>query len=249
VRYDIERSGVALERLWQAFQARHRANFPDAKPPTKRQVSGWLGTDTHSVARWTNDAAHSGKHAEWRIPLRRIPEVCHALEASADDEDALMFARLQEAQDSEEKTDVLVVMRWLEPTITALVKRPEVDAFERQVLEAFNRARAANVAANHIPFGKDRDDELENFLRAWLDDVVNDYLAEQHVESDEGPAVQFPVMNEKVRKAIAGSAKRIRAAPMKPPSKRQMQDALRRFRAARRDERTSSTSSADAPTS
>jgi hypothetical protein len=244
VRSEIERSGVVLERLWKQFQARHARNFPDAKPPTKRQVSEWLGPDTHSLARWTNDAAHLGDYPEWRVPLRRVPEVCHALEATDEDADALMFARLQEAQDSEEKSDVLVVMRWLEPTITALVKRPEVDIFERQVLDAFNRARAANVAANHIPFSRDRSDELEAALATWLDGVVEDYLAEQQAEADEAP-VRVPVLSEKARKAIAGSVRRASSAPMKPPSKRQMQDALKRFRAARRSERASSASSTD----
>jgi hypothetical protein len=249
VRSEIERSGVVLERLWAAFQARHVRDFPGTRPPTKRQVSGWLDADTHSLARWTNDGAHAGAYPQWRIPLRRVPEVCHALGASGDDEDALMFARLQEAQDSGEKSDVLVLMRWLEPTITALARRPVVDQFDRQVLDALNRARAANVAANHIPFGGDRDDELEKSLRGWLDGVVTDYLAEQNVESEEGPPGPLPMLSEKARRAIAASVKRGNAEPMKPPSKTEMQQVLRRFRAARREERARSASSADAPTS
>ena len=85
----------------------------------------------------------------------------------------------------------------------------------RAFTSEINRTRAANVAANHIPFGKDRDDELEESLRGWLDDVVNDYLAERHAESDEGPAVRVPTLSEKARRAIVASVKRINAAPRK----------------------------------
>ncbi len=230
------RSGQLLERLWSRFAASYAADFPGTKTLSKRTVADWLTADTHALARWTNDAAHQAGHPEWRIPLRRVPEVCHVLRATPDERDDLMFARLQEIQENEEKSDVMVLMHWLVPTITELADRPVLDAHERQVLAAFNRACAATPGADNIPTPLPLDDKLEAFLQKWMARAVTEYVDELHADSegDVDTAAGDLARSERAKRVIAGLAKRRAALKRLAPSKREMQQVVRQFRQAMR---------------
>ncbi len=227
------RSGQLLERLWLRFTTRYASDFPGTKTLSKREVSDWLPADTHALARWTNDAAHQARHPEWRIPLRRIPEVCHVLGATPEERDKLMLARLQEIQESEEKSDLLVLTHWLAPTITELAARPVLDAHERQVLSAFNRARAAIPGADSLPAPLPLDKELMEFLQKWMTKAVNEYVEELQAESEVDTAGGV-ALSARARRVVEGMAKRQSAMKPAAPSKREMQQVARQFRQAMR---------------
>lgn len=228
------RSGALLEQLWVRFCGAHAADFPGAKPLSKREASAWLMADTHALARWTNDAAHQSKHPEWRIPLRRVPEVCHVLKASDDERDELMFARLQEIQESEEKSDVMVLMHWLTPTIVDLAERPVLAADERQVLEAYRRARDAVPGADSVPTPLELDEELESGLKGWLFNAVDAYLKELRSDRVDDAGAGVPQLSERALKVLDGIAKRRTTKPRRVPSKVEMQQVVGQFRRAMR---------------
>lgn len=226
------RSGQLLEQLWSRFTASYAADFPGTKALSKRTVSDWLTADTHALARWTNDAAHQAGHPEWRIPLRRVPEVCLVLRATSDERDELMLARLQEIQESEEKSDVMVLMHWLTPTIIELADRPVLDAHERQVLAAFGRACAATPGADHVPAPLPLDDKLEAFLQKWMTRAVSEYANELDADTVADDAAGASRPSERAKQVMAGLAKRRAALKPSAPSKREMQAVVRQFRQA-----------------
>lgn len=230
----VPRSGQLLERLWARFAANYAADFPNTKALSKRMVSDWLTADTHALARWTNDAAHQARHPEWRIPLRRVPEVCHVLRATPDELDDLMFARLQELQESEEKSDVMVLLHWLVPTITEMAERPVLDAHQRQVLAAFKRACAATPGADHVPAPLPLEDKLEAFLQKWMARAVSEYGDELQADAEVDEAAEAPALSDRAKQVMAGLAKRKAAMKPSAPSPREMQAVVRQFRQAMR---------------
>lgn len=241
MRSNAPRSGKILEQLWERFVAKYGTDFPEAKALSKRTVSDWLTADTHALARWTNDAAHQALHPQWRIPLRRVPEACYVLEATSDERDELMLARLKEIQESDEKSDVMVLMHWLEPTLRELATRPLLDAHELQLVAAFQRARDATPGAETVAVPIELDDELKRALLDWLSRALSIYADEVTTGHDADAEVDTPEVNERAKKVLIGMAKRKAALKHSAPSKREMQQVVRRFRQAMRKAREDAT--------
>lgn len=134
-------SAAILKSLYERFAAQWSEQFPGIKRMSARTVSSWLSEkDKLSMARWTNETAHTGAHPNWRIPLYRVHQACDALQATEAERDELMSARMQEALVQDPDGDLAVVLHWLDPLFEELAQRPALSAAEQAVLEAFRRA-------------------------------------------------------------------------------------------------------------
>lgn len=184
-------SAVLIEELFQAFAAKHSLQFPSEPPLTKRQASKWLSeTDFHVLARWTNGAAHE-KRRDWRVPIARVFDLCKALDASPDERDELMVARLNELMAHDKSEDIPAVLHWLQPMLEEFSNRPVVTTLERQVLAAFNRAYESSEVAHRCPAPFELDDVLEQMMKEWLDKAVSAHAdqvrAEAELEDEDTP--------------------------------------------------------------
>ncbi len=225
-------SGALLERLWGRFVTQHAQDFPGNRAVSKRVASGWLLADSHALARWTNDAAHKAGYPQWRIPLRRVPEVCYLLHAGPDELDELMFVRLEELQQDEEKSDALTVMHWLAPMLIELTHRPALDGVQRQLVEVFSQVRDSEPEADSTPSPWLIDSLLEENLREWTERAVSAHERERWAE-DEGEDSQLdPAVAERARKVVRGLAQRRAAASAGLPPERQMRRRMSDFRKA-----------------
>lgn len=183
---------MLIEELFQAFAAKHNARFPSEPPLTKRQASKWLSeTDFHVLARWTNEASHA-KRRDWRIPIARVYDLCQALDATSDQLDELMVARLNELLAHDKSEDIPALLHWLGPMLEEFSNRPAVGPLERQVLAAFGRAYDATEVAHHCPAPFELDDELEAGLKDWLGRAVGAHAdqlgAEAELDGEDTPA-------------------------------------------------------------
>lgn len=177
-------SGALIEDMFQRFAEWHATRFPGEPALTKRQASRWLSeTDLHVLARWTNEAAHQ-KRRDWRIPLARIEDLCKALDASPDELDELMVARLNELMAHDKSEDVPAVLHWLEPMLDEFSKRPAVTTLERQVLAVFNRAYEATEVAHHCPAPFELEDVLENKMKEWLGATISAHADQVRAEAE-----------------------------------------------------------------
>jgi hypothetical protein len=152
--------------------------------------------------------------------------------AAQDDINELMFARVQEIQESEEMSDVPVLMHWLMPIIAELAERPVVDALERQVLKAFNRAAAATPGAGRVPVPLPDDVELEAAMQSWLSQAVDEYLQELQVESEGRDAGESSALSERAKQATAVLRKRKAAVKHTPPTSQEMTHMVNQVRRA-----------------
>jgi hypothetical protein len=177
-------SAALIEGMFQRFAALHAKRFPGHPALTKRQASRWLSeTDLHVLARWTNEAAHE-KRPNWRIPLTRVEALCKALDATSDERDELMVARLNELMAHDKSEDVPAVLHWLEPMLEEFSNRPAVTTLERQVLAVFNRAYEATEAAHHCPAPFELEDVLEEKMKQWLGAAVSAHADQLRAESE-----------------------------------------------------------------
>ncbi|WP_119153623.1 hypothetical protein [Caldimonas tepidiphila] len=177
-------SAALIEDMFQRFAEWHATLFPGEPTLTKRQASRWLSeTDLHVLARWTNEAAHE-KRRDWRIPLARVDDLCKALDASADERDELMVARLNELMEHDKSEDVPAVLHWLEPMLEEFSNRPAVSTLERQVLAVFNRAYEATKVAHHCPAPFEREDVLEKMMKEWLGVAVSAHADQVRAEAE-----------------------------------------------------------------
>lgn len=177
-------SAALIEGMFQRFAAWHAKKFPGQPTLTKRQASRWLSeTDLHVLARWTNEAAHE-KRRDWRIPLARVEDLCKALDATPDERDELMVARLNELIAHDKSEDVPAVLHWLEPMLEEFSNRPAVTTLERQVLAAFNRAYEVTDVAHHCPVPFEREDVLEQKMKDWLLEAVSAHADQVRAEAE-----------------------------------------------------------------
>lgn len=187
-------SAALIEGMFQRFAAWHAMQFPGEPALTKRQASRWLSeTDLHVLARWTNEAAHE-RRRDWRIPLSRVDDLCNALDATPDERDELMVARLNELMEHDKSEDVPAVLHWLEPMLEEFSNRPAVTTLERQVLAAFNRAYEATEVAHHCPAPFELEDVLEQKMKEWLGEAVSAHAdqvrAEAEADGEDTPEVK-----------------------------------------------------------
>ena len=180
----LKNSATLIEEMFQRFAVKHAAQFPGEPKLTKRQASRWLSeTDFHVLARWTNGKAHATRR-DWRVPLARVAHVCRALDATSDELDELMVARLSELLAHDKSEDIPALLQWLQPMLEEFARRPVVGALERQVLAAFSRAYDATEVAHHCPTPFELDDELEDGLKGWLGRAVSAHVDQLNAEAE-----------------------------------------------------------------
>ena len=227
-----ETSGQVLLRIWGSYLAGWQLQFPGTRPVSMRMMSERMLADPLALARWTNDKAHQGAHPGWRVPLRRIPEVCRALEAGEDATSDLMVARLLELSPAtQEGIDALVVLHWLGPRMVALSTRLELDRQQRQLVEALDRARGGVAAWEQTTGATEVSPELVQALAAWLGHAQREYLDELQAEPE--PTAEERAAQGARRQTLVkrlSSSHRAHLAAAKPPTTRDTQALVRAVR-------------------
>lgn len=232
-------SAALIEEMFQRFVAQHARLFPNEPALTKRQASRWLSeTDLHVLARWTNEASH-GKRRDWRIPIARIDVLCKALEATPDERDELMVARLNELMAHDKSEDVPALLHWLQPMLEEFANRPAVGPLERQVLAAFCRAYEETEIAHHCPAPFELEELLVEKLREWMIAAVGAHADQMHTESkldgeetpEEKEALQVKMARLRARPPAAATGNRAKASPPGTPQAyaRQRRALMREF--------------------
>lgn len=238
-------SAALIEELFQRFAGQHARRFSGEPALTKRQASRWLSErDLHVLARWTNEAAHETRR-DWRVPIARVYDLCAALEATPDERDELMVARLNELMAHDRSEDIPALLHWLQPMLDEFSNRPAVMPLERQVLAAFNRAYEATELAHGCPVPFELDDQLEAKLAQWLVDAAGAHADQRRAEDAEDTpaekAAREAAMARVKAKRRAGSAASAPSSAAAPPSTprefgRQRKTLMREFSSGLRKE-------------
>lgn len=187
-------SSQLLRDLWKRFPQRYRDKIgdPQAKPLSMRTISQYLEatpvqgvTKSHNLlTRWCKADAEGAAHS-WAIPMPMIPVVCHALHATADELDQLMWTRMLELIEREDRRDAPVFMAWLWPKLQPLLKHQVRDDEELQVLEAYRRARATlgPVHKQHVEL--EFPPHLDSTLLEWIRKADEECFAVRRAGSDD----------------------------------------------------------------
>lgn len=141
--------------------------------------------DVSALSRWTKPSGRSN----WHIPIGRVMEVTHQLNASTSERDALMLARLSEIAQTDPEHDVLVCGAWIAGRVSDQL---QLDADEQAVLEAFRKNRAVSPYSMLTPSRLAR-------LGAVFGEMAHEHLSELAPDDDASPDDYSPADEARLR--------------------------------------------------